>query len=335
MNHSQGDAGAGLVTPQITAARIVVPEDAPRTVWMLERGEGVTASEVWAIARGGIKTWRRILEQKMNGSTFRGTRATAAGHAREDALLDEAADQLHSVTTNRALWASVTNDLHRATPDGIGANSDGTIVAVEVKSHEHGYTDEGIPADHLAQMQWQVHVLGAVSALYGYEIRDEDDQPPADGATWIDVPRDDEMIAYLIMRADQFIAWRDAGCPDIDDLPDDVAAALDAWAPAKRALDAAAAAEKKANTALKKAVAKMPHAARFGAVGMGQHGGFQLTVSESTSVDEDAWREAEPHVFEAAQHFREMVAQREALAKRTYPKTTRRESLRFQEVENG
>src|SRR5580765_1563685 len=101
------------MTPQITAATVIVPDDAPRTVWMLERGEGVTASRVWAIARGGIKTWRRELEQQMNGSTFRGTRQTAAGTAREDALLDEAADQLHEVTPNRALWASAENELHR------------------------------------------------------------------------------------------------------------------------------------------------------------------------------------------------------------------------------
>lgn len=323
------------MTPQITAARIVVPEDAPRTVWMLERGEGVTASRVWSIAKGGIRTWRRELEQMMNGSTFRGTAATRAGSAREDALLDEAAEQLHHVTPNRALWASAENDLHRATPDGIGTNSDGTIVAVEVKSHEHGYKDEGIPADHMAQLQWQMHVLGAVSGLYGYEIRDEDDMPPADGVKWIDVPRDDEMIAFLVMRADAFLAWRDAGCPDVDvDLPEPVRIALAAWAPLKRKLDAAAANEKKAAAELKKALADMPHAARFGAVGMGEHGGFQLIVSESTSLDEDAWREAEPDVFEAAQHFREKVAQREAIAKRTYPRITRRESLRFQEVEN-
>lgn len=321
------------MTPQITAARIVVPEDAPRTVWMLERGEGVTASRVWAIAKGGIRTWRRELEQMMNGSTFRGTAATRAGSAREEALLDEAAEQLHQVIPNRALWASAENDLHRATPDGIGVNSDGTIVAVEVKSHERGYEDKGIPADHLAQMQWQMHVLGAVSGLYGYEIRDEDDMPPADGAKWIDVPRDEEMIAFLIMRADAFLAWRDAGCPDVDDLPDDVAAALAAWAPLKRDLDAAAAAEKKAAAALKKALADMPHAERFGAVGMGEHGGFQLIVSESTSVDEAAWEEDNSPVFGAVRKMRERIAEREARAKLLYPKVTRRESLRFQEVE--
>lgn len=323
------------MTARITAARVVVPEDAPRTVWMLERGEGPTASVIWTIARGGIKTWRRVLEQMMNGSTFRGTKATKAGSAREDALLDEAADQLHQVTPNRALWAAASNDLHRATPDGIGRNSDGTIVVVEVKSHEHGYKDDGIPADHLAQLQWQMHVLGAVSGLYGYEIRDEDDMPPEDGGTWLDVPRDQEMIDFLVMRADQFLAWRDAGCPDIDvDLPKDVRVALDKWAPLRRSLDAAAAAEKKANAALKKAVAKMPHAERFGAVGMGTSGGFQLTVSERTSIDEDAWAGADPDVHAHVQHLRAQLASIEAVGKKNFPRITRTPSMRFQEIEN-
>lgn len=323
------------MTSQITAEpRVVVPEDAPREVWMIERGEGVTASRVWTIARGGIKTWRRELEQMMNGSTFRGNKATKAGHAREDALLDEAAEQLHEVTSNSALWAAADNDLHRATPDGIGRNSDGTLVAVEVKSHEHGWDDEGIPADHLAQMQWQMHVLGAVSGLYGFEVRDEDDMPPAGGATWIDVPRDDDMIDFLVMRANAFIAWRDAGCPDVDELPKNVKVALDTWAPLKRSLDAAAAAEKKANAELKKALRTMPHAERFGAVGMGASGGFQLTVSESTVLDEDAWQEDEPAVFAGWQADVARAAERIAIAKRAYPKTKHTESLRFQEVEN-
>lgn len=315
------------------SARIVVPEGAPRTVWMLERGEGVTASRVWAIARGGIKTWRRELEQMMNGSTFRGTKATKAGSSREAALLDEAADQLHHVTPNAALWAAASNDLHRATPDGIGRNSDDTLVAVEVKSHEHGYEDNGIPADHLAQLQWQMHVLGAASGLYGYEIRDEDDMPPAAGATWIDVPRDDKMIAYLIMRADQFLAWRDAGCPDVDDLPEDVQTALDAWAPLKAQLDQVAADEKKAAAALKKAIrGSIPHAERFGAVAMGEQGGYQLGVTESTSIDEAAWEADSPETLAAVREMRERAAAVEARAKRMYPKTTRRESLRFQEA---
>lgn len=323
------------MTPQIiTPARLVVPEDAPRTVWMLERGEGVTASDVWRIARAGIKARRTIVEQKMNGSTFRGNKATKAGHAREAALLDEAADRLATLTPNGALWAAVDNDLHRATPDAIGVDRDGKLVVVEVKSHEYGWDSDEIPVEHLAQMQWQIHVLGAEYAMYGFEVRDEDDMPPADGATWIPVPRDDEMIAWLIERADDFIAWREAGCPDVDDLPAELVAAQAEWAPLKRKLDAAVAAEKTAAAAVKTAAAKLPGATRFGAVGMTEHGGFQISVTEKTSIDEAAWKAAAPEVHEHVTALRVELAMLEAAAKKYYPKTSRSSSLRFQEVEN-
>jgi hypothetical protein len=323
------------ITELPITARLVVPEDAPRSMWMLERGEGVTASEVWAIATGGIKTWRRILEQKMNGSTFSGTKATRAGSAREAVLIDEAwheTGDLDYVAANGGLWAAVENDRHRATPDGIGLLAGGLAV-VEVKSHEHGYKGDAFPKDHRAQLVWQRYVLGAEFGLYGAEVRDEDDMPPVDGAAWqfVDDP-DDELLAFLIYRADQFLAWRDAGCPDIDDLPAEVAEAQKTWAPLKRALDAATAAEKEANDAVKKAIATLPHAARFGAVGMTEHGGFQSIITETTSIDEAAWKAAEPATHAHAEMLRVELALIEAAAKRDHPKTTRRTSLRFQEV---
>lgn len=327
-------------TMEIVPGVEIVPAGADREVWMAERGEGVTASQAWEIARGGISTWRRILEQKLNGSTFRGNAATRAGSSREAALLDEAEEQLgfSGITPNRALWASALNPLHRATPDGIGsrilkgADKRGCVAVVEVKSHEYGWKETGIPSDHYAQMQWQMYVQGAGCGLYGFEVRDEDDQPPVEGATWIEVDRDEEMIAWLIDRANAFIAWREAGCPDVDDLPAPVAAATERWAIAKTALDAAAKAEKQANAALRKLLADLPHAARFGVVGMGEQGGFQLLVSEHVALDEDAWREQEPRVYAAVQEQRTQLARHEALAKQHYPKTTRRQTLRFQEA---
>ncbi|GAT73587.1 hypothetical protein MHM582_2081, partial [Microbacterium sp. HM58-2] len=166
-----------------------------------------------------------------------------------------------------------------------------------------------------------------------FEVRDEDDQPPIGGATWIPVERDAEMIAYLVDRANAFIAWRDAGCPDVDDLPDDVAAANDAWSRLKPLADSAARDEKAANDALKKALAAQPHAARFGAVGMGPNGGFQLLVSETTTIDEDAWANSAPEVYTHVQELRTELAILEATAKRHFPKLVRRQSLRFQGVD--
>lgn len=316
-----------------TTAELIVPEDAPRTVWMLERGEGVTASEVWEIARGGNKTWRRILEQKMNGTTFGGTKSTKAGTAREAALLDEAEDFLDEVIPNGGLWAAAANDRHRATPDGIGTVL-GKLCVIEVKSHENGYKGAAFPMDHRAQIVWQRYVLGAHSALYGSEIRDEDDMPPIGGAEWQFVPDEDELLAFLIYRADQFLAWRDAGCPEIDDLPKPVRIALDKWAPLKRSADAAVTAEKAAAEVLKAEIAKLPHAGRFGAVGLGSSGGFQSIVSETVSIDEAAWKTSAPDVHAHAEALRVELATLEAVAKKYYPKTRRSSSLRFQEIEN-
>lgn len=324
-------------TLTLPTGRVVVAADAPREHWQAERGEGVTASQAWEIARGTLKTWRRIAADKMNGSTFRGTAATRAGHAREDALLDEAAERLATCTPNRALWGAADNDLHRATPDGLGNDHDGRLVVVEVKSHEYGWKHDTIPLDHLGQIQWQIQVLGADAGLYGFEVRDEDDQPPLDGATWIEVPRDDEMIAWLVERADAFIAWREAGCPDFDELPKAVAKANAKWVRLKRRLDAATAAEKPANEALKAAIAEhYPHARRFGAVAMGTAGGFQLIPGETVSIDEAAWKAAEPDEHARIEEMRVALAVAEAAAKRKYPKTTRRAPhLRLQEVENA
>lgn len=319
----------------MTKAHLIVPEDAPRTVWMFERGEGVTASEALDVARAGIRARRTILEAKMNGSTFRGNKATKAGSAREAALLDEAGEHMASLTPNAALWGAVDNHLHRATPDAIAVDGDDSLVVVEVKSHEHGYKGDRIPPEHMAQMQFQIYVLGAAYALYGSEIRDEDDMPPAAGATWTIVPRDDEMIAWLSHRADDFIAWREAGCPDYDELPDDAAAALATWAPLKRELDEKTKEEKTANAALKKVIEALPHAARFGAVAMGPDGGFQISVSESFSIDETAWAAADPEGHARAEEIRVELAFIEAAALRAHPKAKRTTSLRFQEVENA
>jgi len=315
------------------APRIVVQADAPREVWLAERGEGVTASEAWRIARGGLKARKTILTEKMNGSTFRGNKFTRAGSEREAAILDEADERL-DVSQNRALWAAGSNDLHRATPDGVGYDATlAALVVVEVKSHAHGWESDTIPIEHLAQMQWQMHVMGAAYGLYGFEVRDEDDQPPLDGATWIRVERDEEFIEYLVYAADRFIAWREDGCPDFDDLPDEVAEALHAWAVAKVALDENAALEKVANAALKKAVAAhMPHADRFGATGVGALGGFQQTVAEIVSIDETAWATADPTEHARIEQLRVDLAFAEAQAKRTHPKITRRTALRYQEA---
>ena len=289
----------------------IVPEGASREVWMAERGEGCTASRAWTVARGGLSTWRREVELQMNGSTFRGNKFTSAGTSREAALLDEAAERDPSIRPNSALWGAVSNQLHRATPDGIGED-----VVVEVKSHAHGWDSTDIPLEHMGQLQWQIHVLGVSHGLYGYEVRDEDDQPPVEGATWVFVPRDQVMIDWLIGRADAYIAWREDGCPPVMPMSKEIAAANATWVPLRIAADAAVALEKEAAAALKKAVESDPHGKRFGAVGMDEAGGFQITVATKNTLDEKAWAKAAPLLYDEVVAARELLkeARAEALA---------------------
>ena len=56
-------------------------------------------------------------------------------------------------------------------------------------------------------------------------------------------------------------------------------------------------------------------------------------MTEITSIDEAAWEADSPETLAAVRDLRGRAAAFEERAKLTYPKTTRRESLRFQEVE--
>ncbi|WEG10401.1 hypothetical protein PU630_07600 [Microbacterium horticulturae] len=125
----------------------------------------------------------------------------------------------------------------------------------------------------------------------------------------------------------------EAGCPDVGELPEEVAVALDEWAILKPLADVASRDEKAANAALKKAVAKMPQAARFGAVGVGPRGGFQVSLSESVGISEVEWAADDPEVHAHVQALRAELAVIEAAAKRAYPLTQRKTSLRFQEAD--
>lgn len=296
---------------------VVVEADAPRDVWLEERGEGVTASEALDIARGGASTRQRILETKLNGSTFKGNKWTRAGSEREAALIDAVAEHVSDVgghvEPNAALWGADFDDLYRATPDGIGELGDERLI-VEVKSHAHGWSEVGIPEAHFAQMQWQMLVMGAARGFYAFEVRDEDEQPPIDGPTILEVARDEEYIDWLAERAARFIDWREAGCPPVDEMPDELAAANEAWQAAKNAADVAVKAEKAAAAQLKKLANAEPHARRFGVVRSGESGGFQLSVSWKDEVDLEAWGDAMPLERGAYQELTDKAARATAAA---------------------
>lgn len=252
---------------------IIVEADAPREEWLDARGQGVTASEVHAIASGGRAAWAKILDDKLNGRTFKGNAHTRRGHERESILIEFAATIDESIEPNSALWAHKVEPRFRGTPDGIG---DGVVA--EVKSHAYGYELGPIPPEHRSQMQWQMLITGAKRALYVREVMDEDGQGALSDPDWQWVDRDEEHIAWLVSRALEFLAWWYAECPATDDLDEETETALAAWVRAKRDLDpiakAEAAAKKKLTSLLKGRALS-----RFGVQVQGAEGGAMLTAA--------------------------------------------------------
>jgi hypothetical protein len=283
---------------------VIVGEDATEEEWHDGRDEGVTASEIHDIAVGSRKAHRTILDGKLNGSTFKGNAATQAGHDAEAGMI-AAVRELPGVVSaqeSRSLFGNWDNPLHRATPDGFGMSGQlGQPFGIEAKWHAAGWAgavwagdwDQSvIPAEHFDQMQWGMHVTGLEWWLYVVTVEG------IDGIKHVWVPRNDRRIAALVREAEAFIAWRECGAPEVDDLPDEVDDALAEYA---RAL--ADAADADARKKLARLVIDAYAAENLPDDGplrkSGSRASLFVQAKPPTPVlDELAWREAEPATYE-------------------------------------
>ena len=297
-------------------ALVIVPDGAPEDEWLEGRAGGPTASEIHDIANGSIKTWRRILDDKLNGSTFKGNAHTERGHKWEPRLLAEADDLpgVVMVRASHALFGHLEFPKHRATPDAIGMEAGGTVFGVEAKHHDRGWQQATIPADHMDQMQWGMHVLGLDLWLYVWGVEG------VDGIEHRWVHRDDERIAFLVRQAELFIQWRADGAPELDDIPDEVDEALAEYA---RGMALATQGD-----ALKKGARKVldPFAEKA-ATGREplRRGGTRAALFFQTKpveyvLDEEAWAAAEPEAYAEVQDMRARIAATEEAAALLYRK---------------
>ena len=297
-------------------ATVIVPDGAPEDEWLEGRAGGVTASEIRDIAHGSWKTWRRVLDDKLNGSTFNGNSHTRRGHEWEPRLLRTAQHDVPGVVIIRpssALYGHIGHDKHRCTPDGIGIDEGATVFGVEAKHHAAGWEFDGIPADHMDQMQWGMHVLGLDGWLYVWGVEG------IEGVEYRWVMRDDARIAFLVHQAELFIEWRAAGAPEIDEIPDEVDDALADYA---RGLKLAAEAE-----SLKKGARKVLDEYATSAATDGEplrRGGSRAALFFQTKtvevLDEEAWALAEPDAYAEVQEMRARIAATEEAAALLYRK---------------
>lgn len=306
----------------MTPAIIVATASTDRERWMAERGgHTVTASQVHRIARGSKRTWRAIVDDKLNGAKFKGNAHTERGHEREPFLLAAASVFTGDVfDATGHLFAAADDQRFRATPDAVAFAED---YGVEAKSHIHGTDVSKIPTDHFDQMQWGMRVLGYSRWLYVTEVLGEDGEPTLDDPVFRWVPRDEGRIAELEEVAIQFLDWWDAGCPMGDtDLPDNFEAVVGAWLAADAQAKAAAAVAKTHEKHVRALIAARTGADTAGWKPSSPVGGFTYSVTPRVVLDEDAWKTAEPDSHARVQDLKQRAAMAEAAATVLYAKTT-------------
>lgn len=286
------------------------------------RDAGVTASEAHKIAHAGRGAQLRILDDKLNGSSFKGNQHTRRGHEREDFLIDWASEHVAMCAANIALIGHPVLRWLLATPDGLGWDLEHGPFGVEVKSHDHNWGDrDDIPAEHYDQMQIGMAVTETKWWLYVWEVMGEDGTPTLDDPKFVWVPRDDARIDRLVSELQKFMDWRDAGAPEFDDLPADIDDAL-AENVRGKALKAAGAAIEAASDRIIRAYA-LAEADDHGAKGSGTRASFALT--KLPMLDEAAWADAEPETYAEVVDMRTRVKAAEKAAAALY----RREQVRL------
>jgi hypothetical protein len=294
--------------------------DADRDTWMEARSAGrVTASEVHSIAVGGRSTWLRIIGNKLNGETFKGTASTARGRHREAFLIDFAKTFIDpTIEDNTILFVHPHNPRLGATPDGIGER-----IGVEVKSLDFGADPLEVPAEHYDQMQFGLLVTGRERWLYIREVMGEDGEPTLDDPTWQWIERDERRIRQLLSEAKKFLDWWDAGAPATDDLDPELDDALAAWADARSRKQAAEADEKAADAVIRRHIAAMPDSDKPGVFkAAGRAAQFVYTVTEKPTLDVEKWAAAEPESHAAWEQLGARASEAATVAAALYSKPT-------------
>lgn len=199
------------------------PSDADREEWLAARRQGITATEVrdlWLLDPGRrVLAMRELAEKKLGrrADSFSGNKYTAWGKEREP-IIAELVRTRYGIEPESRLVRAAGNPRHLASPDGIGLSIDGRLVIAEIKTSGHDIspaTAKFAETGYLAQMVWQMYVVGATTCLFAYELRtgagtDESPFEPGDtGAEWFELDDYTHTLAELLAIADEFLAVLD------------------------------------------------------------------------------------------------------------------------------
>jgi putative phage-type endonuclease len=205
--------GGRLTTP---TGRLVLPASAPREQWLAARRDGITATDVVKIM--GLTQYGTLLDvyrDKTAGDFWADdemSEAAAWGIDLEDVVAQSWAER-HGLKVRRVgLLARDGDDWARASLDRLVYGCDLTVgmrgsCGLEVKTRNAWVLadwQQGVPADVVAQCQWQMFVAGLdhihVAALVG-------------GQRLVDhvVHQDEAETAHLLARASHLWACVQAG----------------------------------------------------------------------------------------------------------------------------
>lgn len=198
--------------------------DADRDLWLAERAQGITATEIRDLVMGKKRQDDLIaIKLGRKADSFTGNHFTAWGTEREPIIAEGVRGM--GIDPESRVFHGAQNSRHLASPDGIGTEFDGALVVSEIKTSGKDIR-RGMPAydetGYELQMQWAMWVTGADRCLFVFEERISVAGGFAAGQVFPEwVARDEEIIAALIIRADEFLAeldrQREDGAPVIDE----------------------------------------------------------------------------------------------------------------------
>jgi hypothetical protein len=194
----------------------VVCDGTDRAQWLEKRRDGVTATDIARLARGGTNTWAAVHAEKAGKERHFSNSAMEHGKNREP-VIARFAQSMYGLYHSTALLSWNTEGRFLATPDLRGA---GKHKVGDIKTTVHDWrTLDEVPGRYIDQLLWQMLVVGEKHAALIFEPH-ENGIPLYPTPQLLVVDWDSARVAKLQATAYEFLAE--------DGTPDEDAAILDA-----------------------------------------------------------------------------------------------------------
>jgi hypothetical protein len=182
----------------------IVAHSTDRVAWLRARSRGITATDVAKLSTP--RSIHAAAYDKLHGTGFTGNAYTEHGKAREPEIAAWVQTE-YGIEPSTALFRSLRDARHLATPDGIVLRGHGLLELAEIKTTNKPF--RSIPRHYLRQIWWQQYVLGAERTLFVWEQHDGFVPRGVPQCRWVD--RDENEIAILVSLANQLIALLASG----------------------------------------------------------------------------------------------------------------------------